>query len=299
MNRFRLRHILMESGLCIDSIRLLQWLANHETMRTAAFRLFRLRFSPAILHSALAAAATVEEAGELFSMGISLVNVGDTYKTTKRERSRLADQAILRLAAEYEAPALLEVGVSDGVSSLGLLETNGVFSRVVLTDKFSHFHEGRRWFGKVFLDSYRRLLGVKVGCLYCNLALDRPVEGGRYSRIETVNPVVEARCGVDAFSRFDILSDVMDEPVQIIKCANILSRCYFLEEQVLSAVRNLGRSLVEGGRLVVSHNNDKYDQGEAVLVLRKEGGDFRVEEDVNGHELGDVLRGDCERSARK
>lgn len=53
MNRSRLKHILMESGLCVDRVWVLDWILKHPWARSFAFRFLRLRVSPAILKDAL------------------------------------------------------------------------------------------------------------------------------------------------------------------------------------------------------------------------------------------------------
>lgn len=293
MNRSRLKHILMESGLCIDRVRLLRWALADDRRRVAAFRYLRLRFSPAILESAVREADTTAEAGEFFSLAMAHVNVGDTYKTTGSDRTVLADDTLLRLAGEYDRPSLLEVGVSDGSSSLRLLREKAVFSRIRLTDRFSHFHVRPFPLGALFLDSEARLLGIKFLCFYLNLALEKRCDTDGTERIETANPQVAAE-GQPVVEPFDMFTDVLDEPVELIKCANILNRSYFTETQLRMAVRNLGRSLADGGRLVVSHNNEKYAQSEAVLVLRRQAGEFVVEENINDHELAELFVSDKE-----
>ncbi|MBI9079547.1 MAG: hypothetical protein JEY79_07390 [Pseudodesulfovibrio sp.] len=289
MNRSRLRHVLMESGLCFDRIRLLEWLLKHDRMRVLAFRFLRLRFSPAILSNAVKTSSDLTEAGRLFSLGMSFINVGDTYKTTTSERTVLADEVLSRLAKTLDGPQLLEIGVSDGSSSLNLLRRKDIFSSIILTDRFSHFHVRKIPLGKMFFDGDRCLLGIKLLCFYLNLALEKSSNVSDCSRIETVNPVVEKEGGISVIDQFNLFEDVLEEPVHFIKCSNILNESYFTSEQIVSAVGNLAKSLVLGGRLVVSHNNDKYKHGEAVLVLRNDPSAFCVEENLNQHELAPLF----------
>lgn len=289
MNRSRWYHVLMESGLCIDRVRLLEWLLKSDRARIAAFRFFRLRFSPAILDNALQVSSEPGETGRLFSLGMSHINVGDTYKTTTSERTVLADETVIRLARMHESPGLLEIGVSDGSSSLELLRHKSVFSRIVLSDRFSHFYERRIPFGRIFLDSDGGLLGIKFLCFYINLALSKARDVSLYSRIETINPVVRKLGGIEQIETFNALLDKLSESVHIIKCSNVLNKSYFSDDQIIKATRNLANSLLDGGSLVISHNNVKYTQGEAVLVLRKEANGFHVAENLNQHELASLF----------
>ena len=289
MNRPRLKHILMESGLCFDRVRLLDWLLTHTLLRTFAFRFLRLRFSPAILKDALRHEVDTDEAGRLFSLGISYINVGDTYKTTRSDRTFLTDNRLLSLAKTLNAPSLLEVGVSDGTSSLALLGKGNHFSRVLLTDKFSHFFERKFPFGSLYYDSESRLLGIKFLCFYINVALSKQHDTSGLSRIETVNPLVVKFYGVGAIGYFDVFKAPLDEPVQLIKCSNVLNMSYFSKKHIIHGLFNLSRSLTENGYLIVSHNNEKYSQGEALLVLVKKSSTLQVIENINSHELSSLF----------
>jgi len=287
----QVKHVLRESGLCLDSVRLLDWIKSSPRAKILFFRFLRLRFSPGVLEDALNQAVGSAEKSRLFSLGMSFLNVGNTYKTTGENRTGLADNEIAKLAGGYDTPRLLEVGVSDGISSCNNLR-NKSFVEVVLTDRFNCFYEKRMFWGRKYYDSSRRLLGIKFLVFYINLCLERQSDISGTRKIETANPILAEEFGITSIRPFDLFQDRLDEPVNIIKCANILNESYFSGEEIRRAVDNLGLSLSEDGCIVISHNNEKYEDGEALAVLRKKAGGFHLEKELNGHELVQLFRGD-------
>ena len=282
------KHIFRESGLCLDRPRLLDTIALRPWLRVLAFRFLRLRFSPAILENAEAQPGGTEERGRLYSLAMSHLNVGDTYKTTGRNRTVLADAALGRLAAGYSTPSALEVGVSDGISALGLLR-NSALGAITLTDRFPLFHEKPIPLGRVFLNADGRLLGIKFLCFYLNIGEGPLCDLTRYTPIETANPVVRQEFGIQAIQRFDMFHDRLDKPVDLIKCANILNTDYFPDRAIRRAVANLGRNLTKSGHLVISQNNARYPKGEALFILRREDNRLVPAGEENDHDVASLF----------
>jgi len=278
------KHLLAKSGLCIDRVRLLDWINDRDWARVLACRYLRLRFSPDILKNASETEVSHEERGRLFTLGMSFLTVGNTYKTTGDGRTRLADEAVLRHAVRMNRPALLEVGVSDGSSARNLLRNGGAFSGIILTDKYCHFFEKQVGPCRIFLGPEGKLLGVKCLFLYLSFDTAKQCDSKGYKRIETINPSIRREHNVESVRFFDMFTDVLEESVAIIKCANILNVSYFGEHSLKEAISNLSRSLQDGGVLVVSQNNEKYTDGEAFFVLRKDEGALKVVESVNAHD---------------
>ena len=284
-----IKDFLRRFWLCIDNIKLLDWM-HRKNIQLFFFFLLRYRVSPAILTDVLKQDVDTDESGRLFALGTSRLKIGKISKTTGLERTNLADELLLKIARKEDLPDLLEIGVSDGSSSLGLFSLKDVFGRVVLTDRFSRFYERGIPFGKIILDADGRRYGVKFICFFIYLSpiLVENIEG--YSPIEVVNPILRKRYGIQEITRFNMFEDVLDDPVDIIKCANILNKVYFSDEQLLAAVVNLRLSLNDGGHLVISQNNNSYTDGEAVFVMQKVGSGFQVLESVNEHDIIDLFQ---------
>lgn len=290
MNRPRWKHFLKESGLCVDSPILLDWLLKNETRKIVAFRFLRLRFSPTILSNTLAMKISLKKKANLFSLSISHINVRDIYKTTSSNRTALADKVIMQLAKKIGPLNVMDIGVSDGSSVRALLKNNNLFSSIRLTDRYNIFYEKTFPLGRIFLDSNARLLGVKFLCFYCNLASDRILDTSTFSTIKTINPQLSKEAGIRSIERFDITRDISSPPVDLIKCANVLNIGYFEDKQILAILENLKNSLNDEGHLVISQNNDKYRDGEAVLLLRKKHGRYTLERSLNDHDLTPLLQ---------
>ena len=289
MNWAGLKDFLRRFCLCFDSIRLLDWM-HRKNIQLFFFFLLRYRVSPAILADALKQDADIDELGRLFALGTSSLKIGKIFKTTGLKRTSMADDLLLKLAHGKTKPSLMEIGVSDGSSALGLLARSDVFGRVVLTDRFSRFYVRNILFGNVFLDAEKRLYGVKVLCFFIFLSPKTVSDASKYRPIEVVNPILREKYGIEAITRFNMFEDTFDKPVDIIKCANILNKAYFSDEEIHAAVKSLCRSLNEGGSIVVTQNNEQYVSGEAGFVLRKEGESVLLEEAFNDHFLVNLFK---------
>ena len=75
---------------------------------------------------------------------------------------------------------------------------------------------------------------------------------------------------------YDILSAWPNEPVDIIKVANVLNPCSFADEEIQMAITNLRNALKIGGKLMITDNRDveqvsMFSKSKAEkLVLEKE-----------------------------
>ena len=216
---------------------------------------------------------------------MSYINVGDTYKTTGSNRTQIADMAVSDLCRHTNTPRILEVGASDGSSAAALLENNKLFSDFILTDRFSCFFKHDFFLGTIFYNSNKCLLGFKLLFFYLNLSLETPSNCDDLPTIETVNPLIATKHNIKSINHFNILTDKFAPKVDLIKCANVLNLSYFSEDQIRQALNNFKASLTPNGYLVISQNNDKYADGEAIIVLKNTDQGFEVEHEINGHDL--------------
>lgn len=284
-----LKNVLLRSGFCADSVPALRLCLR--ALRLPALRQLaiasRIKFTPDILEKLRRSALAPAEKSALFSEAMNLFRSGPTFKTTGAARTPLADKAILEAAPA--GALILETGVSDGVSALGLLEARGA-ARVLLSDRQAAFHFSDFGPFRVFYDKDDGFLSVKFFFLYLCTGLDAglPPEGA--GTVSLLNPAVQERFPQARLLPFDIFTDALPEKAGVIKCANVLNKAYFSAAAAARAVANLHRSLAEGGRLYLCHANPKYRDGEAYVVLRREGAGFRLEAEVNEHELLEDLR---------
>lgn len=286
----RIADMLRKSGPAPDSAFFLRLLEREGALRTFLLRWLRLRVSPDALPRLRALPAPLDERARLFRQAVSLLNVNETYKTTGSDRTRLADETILGLMAapdsglaEAKPLRLLDIGVSDGSASVALLSRLPQGAEAILTDLHPVLYARGPALCRVYLDGRQRLLGLKLLGLYLNLSLAARRDSTGYEAIDTLNPLLRERLGLTELRPFDASRDVLQPPAQVIKCANVLNLGYFSGAGIRAAAANLGRSLVEGGFLVVSQNNARYRDGEAVFVLRKSGQGLLLAGQANDH----------------
>lgn len=284
MMRRMLRRMLQGSGPCLDSPALLQVLARQGTLRLLALRLLRVKFTPLILPRLRALQAPLNQRARLFTEAISLINAGGTFKTTGENRTRLADAAILRLAQGLAAPRIFEVGASDGSASLFLSRELPTTATLILSDAHPEFFARRLGPIQLILTSDGTLLGVKLPLFYLHMPLGAQWAPAGCQRLDTLNPVLAEASQPNDIIPFNIFSDVLPAKAHIIKCANVLNRAYFSDAEIRAAVANLTQSLVCGGHLVISHNNARYADEEAFIILRRANATLELTEERNGHE---------------
>ncbi len=286
----RLEHLLKESGPAPDRPGWLALLLKRPGLWTFSARFLRNKFTPLILDRIRGLDVPLEERARLFNQAIAHINVGETYKTSGPDRTRLVDQAILAHAAKYSPLRFLEVGVSDGTASLNLLRSLPKGTSIRLTDRHPVFFRKGRFPVTRLYDGDRRLLGVKILGLYFNVACCEPSRAAGLAPIPTLNPVVRAEAGVEDIERFDVRLDAVDQPAHLIKCANLFNCKYFPAETIRAAVANLGRSLAPGGLLFISQNNARYTDGESYFALQRGPDGLVLVEEKNGHEAVDLFR---------
>jgi hypothetical protein len=218
---------------------------------------------------------------------MNLFRSGPTFKTTSSGRTPATDRAALVKAGPDGLIA--EAGVSDGISALGLLEARGGRG-VLLTDSQEAFRY--KDFGpfRVFYDKEDGMVSVKFLFLYVCVGRPPREVPPDARAVSLLNPAVAALFPGAELSAFDIFSGSLPEKAAVIKCANVLNKAYFTPSQVRPAVANLLGSLREGGWLLISQSNTKYEDGEAYIGLRREGDRFILAEELHGHELLPDLR---------
>ena len=283
-----LKRIVLRSGPCLDSVPLLGLYLK--ALRSSVFRwpaiLSRLKFSPDILANIRASALPPEGKSRLFSEAMTLFRSGPAYKTTAAGRSRLTDGEILKLLRP--GLTVLETGVSDGVSALGLLRGAGG-ARVLLSDRQAGYTRSGGLVKK-FYDAEEGLLSLKLPGFYFCTGVKAPAPPAGADSISLLNPLLESAFPGLKLAEFDLLRGAAPETADVIKCANVLNKVYFTTEEIGLALANLLASLRDGGWLFISQSNPRYEDGEAYIALRRDGAGFVLAGEAHGHELLPDLR---------
>ena len=265
-------------------------------------------FWPRLLNRVLPSAADPRPlaahalSGTAFSEAVSTFKFGRTFKTT--EKARFPEAIAILSSLEYRAPpVVLDVGASDGVTSLDVMKAMP-FERYIVSDAhmtvFSSTDGGRTYYYAA--DGRCILVATDAWIVYADAddacAPLGSVARGFHSRapqleptareITLINPALERALSAAVSTRqYDILQEWPHGKVDLVIAANILNRAYFSEEELRKAVRNLARALQGEGRLAIIENRDR----ERATIFRVRGHDATVEHRLNGgSEIEELVR---------
>jgi SAM-dependent methyltransferase len=233
-----------------------------------------------------------------FSDCVAILGSDAVWKTTHAGRHPVTDRLILERRGAPR-PVILDLGVSDGITSLELIEKlGGRFARYFVTDlsfRARYATRGRRVY---FLDDQGActLVAMPGWVVFSRVAGAWPPFAGLARRVlasapapaeavvrelSLVNPALAALAARDpriTVREHSIFAPWPDTPPDVIKVANVLNRAYFTEAQLRHALTQAQRALAGGGRLFVTDNRRE----ERVSVLAKTGPGFELVERVNG-----------------
>ena len=244
-------------------------------------RLFFLRCSPLVLNKVLDS--------RVFTNIISTLSIGPTHKTTEFGRHDALDKIMFSFMDRLNGVSFADIGVSDGVSSLRIYSKVGQkIKNFYLLDKYNYFNYAKKWYGYNFYNTDSNLVYVQVfnffllhvfGVFYSRI-------NGKYEwgSVSFDNPLLKEK-NLKVI-QFDLFKGQLGHKLNIVKCANVLNSPYFSNEQIIKALRNINKNMLEGGYLFVMHNNKKYKGGVAMLVLQKNKEEFKVVLNYHDHELG-------------
>jgi hypothetical protein len=207
---------------------------------------------------------------DAFSRAVSVLKFGATFKTTCGGRfpSTIAKLASLEFA---EPPVVLDVGASDGSTSLDVMRSL-TFRKYYCTDLNIECRVARRgeWTYFFSYDGTPVVAASESWVAYNDNTGSVPVLGRAASaifrrapvlsdagRVELINPALRSQTGERVIvQRHSALDRWGGEPCDLIIAANILNRAYFDDEQLARIVENLGRALRPEGWLAFIDNRD-------------------------------------------
>ena len=222
---------------------------------------------------------------ELFSRMVSTIKVGPAWRTTQARRHGQADERIRTLLAGSK-PVILDVGASDGATSLDLIRRLGSgFKRYYVTDKDLEVrtlvHRDCLYFfgpgGEALMVATPRFVA------YADRDESDPISRNMVSRllnrlpkgqkpkllsVSLLQPELMELIRRDRrveVRNFDILAPWQGPEVDFVKAANVLNPGYFTTEQLKRAVSHLYGALVPSGRLLIVDN----DPEERFVIFRK------------------------------
>lgn len=234
----------------------------------------------------LAQGASAQSAAD-FSCLVSTIKLGGTWRTTQPKRHGRLEDELCRLLAGSR-PSILDVGASDGSTSLDMIQRLGDdFSAYYVTDRFlevTALASGGRVYvygpgGEAIMaagtrlvayddmdgaDPLSRILAARL------LAAAPPAGSGGSLRVSLIQPALESLARKDPRIKIqphDIFEPWPGPPLDLVKAANILNPCYFDQAGLEKALANLINALAPSGRLAVVDN----DPQESYAIYRHNG----------------------------
>lgn len=235
---------------------------------------------------------TQVEAGA-FTASVSSLKFGSTFKTTGRARFPNTIEALAALDF-VSPPAILDVGASDGSTSLDIMRAVP-FSRYFVTDRNIEIRAMKRgettWLydagGSCIMAASDRWVSYPdvegawfpFGGIARRLFAAAPALDSGAQRIQLISPALRTLADDRiAIRRHDIFEPWAEPRVDLVIAANILNRAYFSDEQIVAAVANLVAATVDGGRIAIVDNRDV----ESSSIFRANAGRVELEVSLNG-----------------
>lgn len=239
-----------------------------------------------------------------FRTAMSALNVGGTIKITGTNRHPAAD-ALLLDHVDVSRATIVDIGASDGSTSVDLVGKLETFKAYVIADLYLYVSAARVGRKVLFFDhddtsilvvgrhhlawpSVSRLVRLLYGPRIA-LATRHPE---RRERILLLNPTAQQLIADDdrvTFATHDVF-EVWDGPTpDVIKVANLLRRLYFSDAEILRALRSVLVSLPEGGHLLIVDNARAKVPPRAGLYRRSGGRFAHVAETETSPEIADLV----------
>ncbi len=246
---------------------------------------------------------------DTFRQAMTALNVGDTIKITGANRHPDADSLLVDAfnAEQLRGATIVDIGASDGSTSLDLIRRLDQFKAYVIADLFLTLDVVRIGPRTFFFQADGTCILV-VGRRTISWPTESPALAalfGRASRaawrqvaaresVLLLNPAVQELIAEDpriSYRVHDVFEPWTGTPPDIIKVANLLRRLYFDDARILTALRSLMSSLQEGGHLLIVDNPRLKNTPPRGGLYRREGGRFRPVAQTEGTpEIDDLVR---------
>ena len=206
---------------------------------------------------------------------ISILRFGSTSKTTLDNRHAQTNEYLSKLDFLGKKPRVLDIGASDGITSLNLMRTLAFkFDKFYITDfNLEAVYTKRNGFYYLFnsntgecvfifneIMAFKPNISKAIHRLFLGTIQKLQKEYKTLDKVTLLHPEVVAitkeNKNIEVF-QYDIFKEWAGEKVDIIKVANLLNRVYFSDEQITKAIENTKKALKNNGILCITHNMDK------------------------------------------
>jgi hypothetical protein len=227
------------------------------------------RIVPSIPHSAQLLREDLQ--GQAFTDAISAICIDGVWRTTCKGRHSGSDKLLLARIGERKELRILDVGISDGVTSLELAEK--------LNAQFSVFYGTDLHVSLKLVETEDGLVLYRPPEMACVMVVTRrlvvynpPVRGinplnrlaaricdkapsvHKSRSLSLLHPRLRSRAEVDSriqLMEWDIFRPWPREQIDVVRVANLLNPCYFSSEDLLRGVSNLFTATKEDGLIQV------------------------------------------------
>lgn len=230
-----------------------------------------------------------EATPEAFTKAMSAFLVGGTYKITGAARHPNVDSLLID-HVDLADTTILDVGASDGSTSMDLIRRLTDFRSYTIADKYLVVGAERTRRHKLFYDQDNSCvlivgprsvawpsLSMLVRVMYWPLVARAARTQEQRENVLLVNPAVRALMAAD--KRVSVASHDVFKPWQgprpdVIKVANLLRRLYFDDQTITLALDALLQSLADGGYLLIADNSRLKGVGPRAGLYRRVYGRF-------------------------
>ena len=241
---------------------------------------------------------------EIFRTAMNAMHVGGTIKITGTNRHPRSD-ALLVDNVDLADKHIVDIGASDGSTSLDLIRRLPDFGHYTIADLYLHIGHrrvgGRHIFydpsGSPILVAGRRAvawpsLSRRVARLYRPI-LRQAERHGPVERVLLLNPAVQRIVRDDPrvdYHEHDVFTPWEAAAPDAIKIANLLRRLYFSDPQISAALQAVLDALPEQGHFLIVDNPRIAGIPERGGLYRREGGRFvPVAQTTDPPEIADLI----------
>lgn len=274
-----MKNIMKIKDIIYKSWFLIPFYINNSVIKT----LFRIKYSPFFLYKI--------RNSDLYSKVLSEINVWWFFKTVSYKRHNIWDKEIEKLIWKIDRKIkFADIWCSDGSASISLYEKmKDKFEKYELFDYYNYLKYKSYWPIKLFFNKDNYLVYIKFLfiLLYVNKKIN--IKDNNIKYINFWNPELQKHWL--EINEFNIINDNLKEEYDIVKCANLLHLNYFSKENILNIVKNkISQYIKNWWYLVLIHNNNKYNQNEAVIILKKnDNWEFEIYKNINNYEIIDLF----------
>jgi hypothetical protein len=255
--------------------------AGHPTLRLLPIRPIRARW-PRWLEQRLGAyfradpAVILDDAAapDDFRAAMAVLRVGETFKITSADRHPESDSVLLD-NVDLSGAHIVDIGASDGSTSLDLIRRIPNFGSYVIADRYLNVYGARSLGHTLLFDSDGQCILIfgrrciawprlsrAVRWLYAPMIAATSRNPERRTEIPLLNPTVRAAMKTDSritCAVHDVFTPWSGQSPDVIKVANLLRRVYFDDKTIRCGLDALLATLPEGGHLFIV--DDPYIAG--------------------------------------